>query len=227
MKQAGYAIGQPRQYVNTGYINNWDEIYGSTAHDNLDGMRTPGSYVILDYNADGIISSKDQIPYSFSSTPQNTFNTTLGLDYKGWSFFVQFYGVNNVTREAIYTSLEHSTRHTVYEYQGSYWTKDNQNADWPKLVYGATQSAYATSSRYFFDASYIRLKNVELGYTFSNSMNWIRKAGIKNLKLYVNGNNLWLYSKMPDDRETNGSTAAYQSAYPTMKRLNLGLRISL
>jgi hypothetical protein len=227
MKQAGYPINQPRQYVNTGYINNWDELYGSTAHDNLDGMRTPGSYILLDYNADGIISNEDQIPYAFTSTPQNTFNTTLGVDYKGWSFFVQFYGVNDVSREAPYTSLENSTRHTVYKYQGSYWTKDDQNSDWPKLVYGATQSGYATSTRYFFDASYLRLKNIELGYTFSNDMLWIRKAGIKNLKLYINGNNLWLYSQMPDDRESNGNTAAFQSAYPTMKRINLGLRLSL
>jgi len=226
-KQASYAIDQPSYFVNTGYINNWDELYGSTAHDNLDEMRTPGSYILLDYNADGVISSKDQIPYSFSRTPQNTFNTTLGVDYKGFSFFIQFYGVNNVTREAPYTSLEHSTRHTVYEYQGSYWTKDNQNADWAKLVFGAAQSGYATSTRYDFDASYLRLKNVELGYTFSNDMRWVRKAGIKNLKLYINGNNLWLYSHMPDDRETNGNIASYQFAYPTMKRLNLGLRISL
>jgi len=227
MKQAGYAIGQPKYYVNAGYINNWDELYGSPAHDNLDNMRTPGSYVILDYDADGVISSKDNIPYSYSRTPQNTFNTTLGFDYKGWGFFIQFYGVTNVTREAPYTSLEHSTRHTVYEYQGSYWTKDNQNADWPKLVFGAMQSAYATSTRYDFDASYLRLKNVELGYTFTDSQRWMHAAGIKSLKLYVNGNDLWLYTKMPDDRESNGAVASYQSAYPTMKRLNFGLRVSL
>jgi len=227
MKKAGYAIGQPTYYVNAGYINNMDELYGSAAHDNLDNMRTPGSYVILDYDADGVISSKDNIPYSYSRTPQNTFNTTLGVDYKGWSFFIQFYGVNDVTREAPFTSLEHSTRHTVYEYQGSYWTRDNQSADWPKLVFGAMQSGYATSTRYDFDASYLRLKNMELGYTFSDNQRWIRSIGVKNLKLYVNGNNLWLYTRMPDDRESNNNIASYQSAYPTMRRINFGLRLSL
>ena len=226
-KAAGYAVNQPTYFVDAGYINNWDELYGSPAHDNLDGMRTPGSYIILDYDADGIISEDDRIPYSFSRTPQNTFNATIGADYKGWSFFVQFYGVTNVTREASYTSLEHATRHTVYEYQGNYWTKDNQDADWPKLVFGGRQSGYATGTRYNFDASYLRLKNVELGYTFTSDHKWMRSVGIKALKLYLNGNNLWLYSQMPDDRESNNDVAAHQSAYPTMKRINLGLRISL
>lgn len=227
MKRAGFAIDQSHNYADVGYINNWDEIYGSAAHDNLDGNRTPGSYVILDYNADGIVSDTDLIPYGFSPTPQNTYNATFGADYKGWSFFVQFYGVNNVTREARYTSLEHLTRHTVYEYQGDFWTKDNQDADWPKLVLNAKQSAYAEGSRYFFDASYLRLKNVELAYTFTDAHKWMRSVGVKNLKLFVNGNNLWLLTKMPDDRETNNGVSAVQSAYPTMRRINFGLRLSL
>jgi len=226
-KKAGYAVGQPKYYVNTGYINNMDELYGSAAHDVLDIMRTPGGYTLLDYDADGVISANDLIPYSYSRTPQNTFNTSFGIDWKGWSFFMQWYGVNNVTREAVYTSLEHATRHTVYEYQGSYWTRDIQNADWPKLVFSAKQSDYSTGTRYDFDASYLRLKNVELSYTFTDDQRWVRKTGIKNLKLYVNGDNLWLYTKMPDDRETNNNTASYQSAYPTMRRINFGLRVSL
>ncbi|MDR0231783.1 MAG: TonB-dependent receptor [Dysgonamonadaceae bacterium] len=226
-KQAGYAIGQGKYYVNTGYINNWDEYYGSTAHDASDGARTPGSYIILDYDADGVISQDDRIPYSFSRIPQNTFNATFGVDYKGWNFFIQFYGVNNVIRDISYISLENKTRHTVYEYQGSYWSKDNMNADSPKLVYQATQSGYAESTRYCFDASYLRLKNIELGYTFTDAHKWMHSAGIKSLKLFVNGNNLWLLSKMPDDRETNGDTPTHQGAYPTMKRVNFGLRLSL
>ena len=225
-KQAGYAVDQPRYHVDVGYINNWDEVYGSAAHNMLDNTRTPGSYVILDYDADGIISSDDNIPYSFSRTPQNTFNASFGADYKGWSFFVQFYGVTNVTREAPYPTLGHSTRHTLYEYQGSYWTKDNQDADWAKLIYGARQSDYATGTRHNFDASYLRLKNVEISYTFSQDHNWMRSIGLKSLKLYVNGNNLWLYTKMPDDREYN-SRPAYQFDYPTMIRVNAGLRLSL
>ena len=78
-----------------------------------------------------------------------------------------------------------------------------------------------------YDGSYIRLKNVELAYTFTNS--WVRRIGLSNLRLYVNGNNLWMWSRMPDDRESNtaGTGLASQGAYPTMKRVNFGIKFSL
>jgi len=88
---------------------------------------------------------------------------------------------------------------------------------------------YARGTRYMFDGSYLRLKNVELAYTFTDESKWVKSIGIKYLKLYVNGNNLWLYTRMPDDREgTFGPGAgAGDGSYPTMKRINFGLRISL
>jgi len=228
-KSAGYPLNQSRYYVDVGYINNWDELYGSTAHDNLDDLRLPGDYIIVDYDADGIISQYDNIPYSYSNTPLNTFNATIGTDYKGWSFFMQFYGVTNVDRDVPYTSLE-GVRNTVFTAEGSYWTKDNMSADTPMPRWARMRSGYTYGTRYHYDASYLRLKNVEIGYTFTEKHNWMKSIGMKSLKLYVNGNNLWLYTKMPDDRESNYSTSNFtagQGAYPMMKRYNFGLRISL
>ena len=65
----------------------------------------PGNYIILDYDADGIISTDDSVPYGFSGHPQNTCNFQIGVDYKGWSAFVQFYGTNNVSRYVSVTPL--------------------------------------------------------------------------------------------------------------------------
>ncbi|GAO28850.1 hypothetical protein [Geofilum rubicundum] len=65
----------------------------------------PGNYVILDYDGDGTITSFDQIPYGFSNVPENTVNFQFGLDYKGFSGFVQFYGASNVTRYVGLNSL--------------------------------------------------------------------------------------------------------------------------
>lgn len=225
-KKAGKPNDQPSSYIDYGYYNNWDELYGSTAHDNLDDARMPGNYIILDYDADGIISTFDNVPYGFPGTPQNTFNSTLGFDYKGWNFFVQFYGVTNVTRQVVFSSLG-GTRNTVFE-EGSYWSKDNTNADVPLPRWSTVASSYSNGTRYMFDASYLRLKNIELGYTFTHE-NWLKTFGLSNLKVYVNGNNLWLYTKMPDDRESNfaGTGWASQGAYPTVKRINLGVRVSL
>jgi hypothetical protein len=197
----------------------------------LNDQRKPGDYIILDFDADGIISNRDEIPYSYTGTPQNTFNFTIGSDYKGWSCFMQFYGVTNVTRDVPYTSLG-GQRNTVFD-EGSYWTKDNQNADVPQPRWFALQSPYATGTRFRYDASYVRLKNVEIGYTYTNQP-WLKKVGVSTMKLYFNGNNLWLWTRMPDDREANfeGNNvdtrfAPSQGAYPTVKRFNFGLRLTL
>jgi hypothetical protein len=186
----------------------------------------PGNYIILDYDADGIISTFDNIPYGFSGTPQNTFNTTIGIDYKGWSGFVQFYGVTNVTRQVVFSSLG-GTRNTVFE-EGSYWSKDNANADVPLPRWTTVASDYTSGTRYMFDGSYIRLKNAEIGYTFTQER-FVKSLGLNALKLYLNGNNIWLWTRMPDDRESNfaGTGWASQGAYPTVKRFNLGIRITL
>jgi len=225
-KAAGKSNNQAYSYVSNGYYNNWDELYGSTAHDALDNARVPGNYIILDYDADGVISTFDNVPYGYSGTPQNTFNATIGADYKGWSAFLQFYGVTNVTRQVVFTSLGGS-RNTVFD-EGSYWSIDNMNADVPIPRWSTMPSDYTPGSRYMYDGSYVRLKNAELAYTFSKEK-WLKTIGVGSMKLYFNGNNLWLWTRMPDDRESNfaGTGWASQGAYPTVKRFNIGLKVTL
>jgi len=127
-----------------------------------------------------------------------------------------------------YVSFEDVTRHTIFEYEGSYWSRDNQSADVPMPRMWATQPSYSRGTRYLFDGSYLRLKNVELAYTFAENSKLMKSLGMKNLKLYANGNNLWLLTKMPDDREANfgDGSGAGDGAYPTMRRINFGLRVS-
>ncbi|MBO7129069.1 MAG: TonB-dependent receptor [Prevotella sp.] len=222
-KKAGKAINQTYTYLDYGYYNNWDELYGSTPHNEYDDMggRKPGNYIILDYDADGIISTDDSVPYGFTSIPQNTCNFQIGVDYKGWSAFVQFYGTNNVSRSVSLESLG-GTRNTAY-YEGSYWTKDNQNADVPLPRWLTQKSGYTNATRFMYDGSYLRLKYAEISYTFATEK-WLKSAGLQSLKLYVNGNNLALWTDMPDDRESN--TGGW-SAYPTQRRFNFGLRVTL
>lgn len=224
-QKADKSIDQTYSYVDKGYYNSWDELYGSTAHDEYDSGRKPGSYIILDYDADGIISTNDNIPYGFTEIPQNTMNLQVGADYKGWSFFVQFYGVNNVNRSVGLSSLG-GTRNTAF-HEGSYWSVDNQNADVPLPRWLNQTSRYTDGTRFLFDASYLRLKYAELSYTFTKEK-WLKASGLSSLKLFVNGNNLFLWTDMPDDRESNTAGGSYAgSAYPTQRRFNLGLKITL
>lgn len=225
-KKADKAIDQTYTYLDHGYYNNWDELYGSTAHDEYDSGRKPGNYVILDYDADGIISVNDNVPYGYTGVPQNTMNLQVGADYKGWSFFVQFYGVNNVNRSVGLSSLG-GTRNTAF-YEGSYWSPDNQGADVPLPRWLNQTSRYTEGTRFMFDGSYVRLKYAELSYTFSKEK-WLKASGLSSLKLFVNGNNLFLWTDMPDDRESNTSVGGNwsSSAYPTQRRFNLGFKITL
>ena len=222
-KKAGKTINQTYVYLDHGYYNNWDELYGSTAHDEYDSNRMPGNYIILDYDADGVISQNDYIPYGFSSIPQNTMNFQIGVDYKGWSAFVQFYGTNNVSRDVNLVSLNDSRTSGYHE--GSYWSPENQNADvpLPRWSTNAKASTYSNGTRFMFDGSYLRLKYAEISYTFSKER-WLSNVGLQSLKLFVNGNNLALWTDMPDDRESN--TGGW-SAYPTQRRFNIGLRVTL
>lgn len=219
-KKTGFAINQVKSYIDKGFVNNYDELYGSPKHDTNDGHRLPGDYYIVDFNGDGVVDVYDSAPYGYSSIPENTYSATIGWEYKGFSAFAQFYGVTNVTREVALTDFQYHLN-AVFD-NGTWWSKDNTSADVPVSRFNTTPS-YADGTRYLYDGSYIRLKNVEVAYTFTQ--NWMKKAGIDYLRLSCSGNNLWLWTHMPDDREINDFYSGSLGAYPTVKRINFGLRI--
>ena len=221
-KQAGYSIGQSRSYLDGGFLGNYDQIYGSPMRDANDAYKMPGDYYIVDFNGDGVIDSKDSAPYGYAETPQNTYNSTIGFEWEGFSGFVQFYGVNNVTRVVPLTSFG-SQLNTVYD-MGTWWSKDAANPE-VTIPHWLAKSDYNNGTQFMFDGSYIRLKNAEFAYAFNRNI--VNKIGISALKIFVNGNNLWVWSRMPDDRESNFAGAGNQGAYPTMRRYNIGIRFTL
>lgn len=225
LKSAGHALGQTTSYLNSGYLQSWDDLYGSTERSTNNRNKLAGDYNIVDYNGDGVIDTYDRVPYQYSGTPQNTYNTTVGVDWKGFSAFVQFYAVNNVTREVTFPTFNTYSGSNVAYVQGSYWTKANGGGDVPLPRYSSLAATGAEGTRYLFDGSYVRLKNAEIGYTISGRS--ISRIGLKSLRLYVNGNNLALWTDMPDDRESNFSGGSSFGAYPTMKRYNAGIDINL
>ncbi|SDY48951.1 MULTISPECIES: SusC/RagA family TonB-linked outer membrane protein [Rhodonellum] len=221
-KQAGFQLGQYRSHLDQGYYNSWDELYASTTHNTNNGSKLPGGYHISDFNGDGVIDAFDSAPYGFSGVPQNTFNSNIGMEWRGLSFFVQLYGVNNVTRDVPFTNLD-GQRNLVYE-EGTYWSKDNPNADTP-LPSWLTPTSYYYGTRYLYDGSYLRLKNAEIAYTLRPEK--ASKLGLGGLRMFLNGNNLLVWSKMPDDRESNfGVGASFEGGYPMVRRINLGLTMT-
>ncbi len=222
-KDAGYAIGQYKSYIDGGFLQTWDEVYGSPAHDTNDAQRLPGDYYIVDFNGDGVVDNKDSAPYGYTGTPENTYNATIGFEWKGFSAFVQLYGVTNVTRDVNLTSFG-SKLNTVYD-MGTWWSPLTPAADVVVPAFNRTPS-YNDGTQYLFDGSYFRVKNLEIAYTAYDG--WIKKIGLSSLKIFLNGNNLWLWTRMPDDRESNLSGySGGGGAYPTVRRFNLGVKFTL
>lgn len=223
-KNMGFSIGQGKSYLDNGTAQSWDDVIAMTPHNTNDDQKLPGQYIITDFNGDGVIDTNDSAPYGFTGTPQNTYNATIGIDYKGFSIFAQFYGVNNVSRYVSFNSLPKSYLHTVFK-EGAYWSPSTPNGI-PSLRMNSTPSYYE-GTRFLYDGSFCRLKNLEVAYTWNGG--WIKSLGLSMLKVYVNGNNLFLWTDMPDDRESNfaGTGLASQGAYPTMKRINFGIKLEL
>lgn len=222
-KLAGYQIGQVRSHISGQFLNTWDALYGAPSHDVNNNGRLPGDLYIVDFNGDGIVDVQDSAPYGFSDTPQNTYNATIGFEWKGFSCFAQFYGVTGVTRDV---NLQSFINHQDNVYNlGKWWDGQTLTGDFEIPRFYSNPSAYHNGTQYLYDASYFRIKNVELAYQWNKG--WIKKLGLSYLKVYLNGNNLWLWTRMPDDRESNFQGSAGSGAYPTMRRFNLGIKFNL
>ena len=222
-KKEGYSQGQYTSFIDNGFIRTYDELYSSPERQSNDGQVLIGDHYIIDFNGDGVVDeTNDVAPYGYTGNPEHTYNATIGWEWKGFSMFAQLYGVTGVTRDVGLTSFNNKLL-TVYD-NGTWWNPADGNGDVvvPRFT---TQVAYNDGTQFLFDGSYFRVKNVELAYTWTKG--WIKKLGFSSLKIYVNGNNLFLITKMPDDRESNYGYSGGGGAYPTVRRYNFGFKLNI
>lgn len=219
LKTEGFPIGLYKRSINGDLITSWDDVYMSAPLANDMQYRRPGYYDLVDFNGDGRYDSNtDRAPYGYPQQPINTWNLTLGTDYKGFSFMVQFYGAYNATKQHTVWDF-HKFTPLYFEHNADYWTTDNPGGEavLPSWKGGADSDGY----RNYFDASFVRLKNAEIAYNFSSS-------GGTAYKVFFNGNNLFLWSHLPDDRESNRQSgeSSVRGDYPTFRRFNVGFNIN-
>ena len=222
-KKQGYSQGQYTTFIDNGFIGTYDELYSSPERQSNDAQVLIGDHYIVDFNGDGIVDeTNDQAPYGYTGTPEHTYNATIGWEWKGFSMFAQLYGVTGVTRDVGLTSFNNKLL-TVYD-NGQWWNPADGDGEVvvPRFT---TQVSYNNGTQYLFDGSYFRLKNVEIAYTWTKG--WIKKLGFTSLKIYLNGNNLFLITKMPDDRESNFGYSGGGGAYPTVRRYNFGIKLDI
>ena len=231
-KAEGYSQGQYWSFIDNGFIGTYDELYSLPEREKNDGQVLIGDHYIVDFNGDGKVDEiNDQAPYGYTENPEHTYNATIGWEWKGWSIFAQMYGVTGVTRDVALRSFNNKLL-TVYD-NGSMWNPvDGTGRVAAQRFTTAVPEGeidYNEGTQYLYDGSYFRLKNVEVAYTWTKG--WVKRLGFTSLKLYLNANNLFLITKMPDDRESNTglgeSWSGSRGAYPTVRRYNLGFKLYL
>jgi hypothetical protein len=160
------------------------------------------------------------VPYGYPNYPLNTYGVNLGGSFKGFAVNVQFYGQYNITQN-VSLQLFAFDSPTVYESQlNDTWMPEYENEN-PTMRSLNFKKASANGNYTDFDASFLRLKSAEISYTFQ--LQALKNAGISNLRVYTNGNNLFLWSHMPIDVEGQGYNL---KNYPVTKMVNFGMSIT-
>ena len=231
LKLAGKPIGVINKLVVDGYYQSLDDIYNYATANNVSTQNklVPGDFMYIDYDANGTIDhTYDKIPTQYNSYPQNTYGATMGVRYKAFQLNVMFYGVVNVYKDVDGLMLWDLNEGNSGSYFAnpdvlSRWTMDNAaTALKPSLHSDYRNYSMISGTSYSFqNASYMRLKNLELAYDMKN--NALKKVGIKNIQFYANANNLITITKFNKqiDPEANSS-----GLYPLVRRYNVGTRIS-
>ncbi|MFA9388850.1 MAG: SusC/RagA family TonB-linked outer membrane protein [Prolixibacteraceae bacterium] len=224
-KSEGFPIGQPRSIIRGDLMTTWDDIYGSTPEESNQSQRRPGYYDEIDFNTDGIVNGDDNAPYGYPVRPQNSYNFTLGAGFKELSFMVQFYGVYNATKQYWDRTFSGDIP-LFFAMKANYWSVDNPSGTEVLPSWGGV-GVSTDSYRQWYDASFLKLKNVELAYNF-------KLKGGSQYRVYISGNDLAFWSALPDDRQDNvrdditnvSNDGVSRGNYPSFKRFNIGVNIN-
>ena len=223
LNDAGFNIGQGSTAIPAGILTSWDDIYSSTPLNENQGTRRPGYYDLVDFDGDGIYNSNfDNAPFGYPNQPQRSWGLTLGARYEGFSISAQLYGTQNASRLFSNQTFGNSTP-LIFEQDLDYWTVNTPNNTDTQPSFGVPGATNPRDN--WLDASLTRLRTVSLSYDIPRET--CEKLGLKKLQFFANGNNLFLWSNLPDDREFNTSgTAQSRGDYPTLKTFNFGFNMN-
>ena len=226
-KSAGYPIGQQHAYIDNGPVTNWDAMYTGVKGIQQPNNFVPGMLQLVDYNADGVIDQNDIVPYGYADRPNQTLNITLGGEWKGLSLMVQFYGTTGATlaqSEYLFSAPWYYSVVDKSVVSDLWLPATNPDGSYRVPVYNLGGDVNNSGTYNMVDGTAWRLKNAEIAYRFSGS--FLKRLGIGSLRIYLNGNDLWLYSHLNEDRETGDVRANDNTQkYPMTKRYNLGMQI--
>jgi TonB-linked SusC/RagA family outer membrane protein len=190
-----------------------------------------GDIKYKDIDQDGVITNLDMVPIGYPTTPRMTYGFGFSLGYKGIDFSSFFQGSAkssfwiDAATTAPFVSLATGQKNQLLQaYADDHWSEDNRNlkALWPRLSDIASTNNNKVSTWFMRNGAFLRLKQVELGYTFKETLT--KRIGIEKVRMYISGANLYSFSKFKLwDVEMGGNGLGY----PLQKVYNFGIQCSL
>ena len=215
----GHSIGSYYGYKAIGFYNTEEELKTLPKRT---GKEKLGDIKYADLNNDGKIDAANDRQVIGQNFPSWTGGINLTTFYKDFDISILFQGAFDVdgyyTGESAYAFFNSGK---VLKRHLDRWTPENHNASYPRITKNS-QINFSTSSFWLQNASYIRLKNLSLGYNVPASI--IEKLGISKLKVYLSGENLLTFTDLDGiDPEGSSGRGAY---YGNVKKISLGLKVS-
>ncbi len=212
----GMPLGSGLYYKSDGIFNTPEELAG---YPYAEGTQV-GDIKIIDLNKDGVINGDDRYRVNNSPTPELVFGLTAGLEYKGFDMTLFFQGqARAYTYDGTLTEFGEADLDNNVTYRAeNRWTIDNQeNATMPR----ADSWEPGDVDFFLYDATFIRLKNAEIGYNLGNELS--KKVGLNDVRVFVSGTNLLTWAKEITWRDPEISGGFGQ--YPPLRIINFGINV--
>ncbi|GCB33973.1 SusC/RagA family TonB-linked outer membrane protein [Bacteroides faecalis] len=228
--RVGNPITQEYGYIAEGLFVDDEEVRNSPVQF---GEYGAGDIKYRDVNRDGVISELDMVPIGYSKDPEIVYGFGASYGFKNFDVSVFFQGL---ARESFWIDygrvspfFDNSSTDVRENNQlakfiaDDHWSETNRNiyAVWPRLSDSSIENNAKKSTWFMRDGSFLRLKQLEIGYTLPQRI--IQKAGLKNLRVYFTGNNLFCFSKF---KEWDVEQAGDGLKYPLQRIYNIGLNLT-
>lgn len=236
--RVGYPINISRGYIAERLFIDDMEVQNSPEQQ-LNGDVRAGDIKYVDVNGDGKITSLDMVPLGFPTTPEINYGFGLSMGFKNFDFSVFFQGLGRTSlyinpratgpfRSYTYDNetLAGTVQNNVLQvYADSHWSEENQDlyALFPRLSWASgNPNNEVTSTWWMRNGEFLRLKQLEIGYTLGQDNNMMSRFGIGALRIYGNGLNLLTISRFKLwDVEMGGNGLNY----PIQQVFNLGIKV--
>lgn len=228
MRQTGRPINGYYGYKTDGIFQSQEEI-DSYAKQEVAGVGYEtqiGDIKYVDVDGNGVVNSDDMTYLGYGNIPEIIYGINGSLNWKNFDFSFLMQGAANAQ---VYLKggiiLPYFNQGNLPQFWvNEAWTEENPSNRYPRLaesVHNFPATDVPGVQTYLYNASYLRLKNIEVGYTFPTS--WLSRIGVTNARVYVNAQNLFTISDVPQIDPENTEQEGW--TYPQMKSFNFGLSL--